>query len=234
MPPFAGQTFSRGLFPVSTLAWGKTEVKLTGTRNCGTLVAEGSIPWRNPEIENLEMFMNALRPLFVAVALMLVCGAGMVFGQENAGVSSAAVEPVSALEQLTKADIEVMIRKMDIAIEARDIAAIEPLLAPDVKIVIKNLPTPDGLKTMELLRDQYLQNSKDVFANAQEYKYSRQGQVIEILDGGRKAVITAVVSEHITMQGQKITSVTNERATVGIRDGKALITALEGDVIEMK
>jgi len=178
--------------------------------------------------------MNVLRRLLVAVVLMLVCGTGLASGQETAGGSSAASAPVSALEQLTKADVEAMIRKMDLAIEARDIAAIEPLLTPDVKIVIKNLPTPEGLKTMEMTRDQYIQNSKDVFANAQDYKYSRQDQVIEILDGGKKAVITAVVSEHITMQGQQITSVTNERATVEVRDGKALITALEGDVVEMK
>lgn len=182
-----------------------------------------------------------MKPLFrlVTVAslfMMLGTTHGMALQSTRIPVSgSAAVATAAAtLKELTRANIETFLASIDTAIEARDVSAIEAVLAPDLKVFVTNVPSADGPQKIEMSRDEYVKSMKENFAVAEAYKYSRSKLAIEILDGGQKAIVKDMVTEDVTVQGQKIHSVTNETTTIELRDGKPLLTIAEGDIVEMK
>jgi len=175
----------------------------------------------------------SFRLIAVAVSLVIM-GSDPAWAQAPASPGATAAPPTGVLEKLTKADVEAMIQKMDAAIKAKDVATIEAMLAPDVTAVVQNMPTASGPQKVEMNRDTYVQSLKESFAVCQDYSHTRKDVVIEIQDGGKKAQITATVSESYTAQGYSLQSVTKESSIIELREGRLLVVTTSADIVEMK
>lgn len=132
-----------------------------------------------------------------------------------------------AAAQLDKDSIMQFMGTMDkLAIEM-NADAIAGYLSDDIKITM-NISLQGQTQVLKPSKQEYLQMLKQGWAVAQNYSYKRENVKINIVEKGRKAVVTADVIESMTIQGQDITGKSTEEAVVELVNGKLLITAVSG------
>lgn len=165
--------------------------------------------------------------------------AAPIFAQDAAAPASpaAVVAPApassAALVALTKADLEAWLKDVDQATVNKNVELIGSTMAEDVKIVVKNMPSESGPKTMEINKSDYMKGLKATWENVKDYTYERRDVVIEIDNEGKKAVISATIAESMLMQEQKVSTVTKEKAEIELRDGKPVVTLVESELSEL-
>ncbi len=165
--------------------------------------------------------------------------AAPIFAQDAAAPASpaAVVAPVptssAALVALTKADLEAWLKDVDQAAVNKSVEVIGSIMAEDMKIVVKNLPSESGPKTMEMNKSDYMKGLKATWENVKDYTYERRDVVIEIDNEGKKAVISSNIAESMLMQEQKVSTVTKEKAEVELRDGRPVVTLVESELAEI-
>lgn len=124
---------------------------------------------------------------------------------------------------LTEASIEDMLNTMDHAIQNRSAEGVGKLLSNSFKMTLEM--TAYGQKqVMNTNRDEYLDMLREAWAGVTGYKYERTNVKITMLPGGTSAKVTAQVLETVTVQGQSLTTVSAETATVQLIDGRVLVT----------
>jgi hypothetical protein len=126
---------------------------------------------------------------------------------------------------LTESSVRAMLAAMDQAIEKRNVEGVGRLLSSDFSMTQeltaygqKNLVKADKVEYLRMLRANW--------AAVSAYKYERTHLKITMLPGDASAKVTAQVRETLTLQGQSVSAVSTETATVKLIDGQVLLTGV--------
>lgn len=136
---------------------------------------------------------------------------------------------------LSRDEVDALIKEMDRAIDEKSVKIMDPLLDESLKVTLKHVPLPDG-KTgdMDMTKNQYLAVAQQAWAAAKSYEYRRTDLQIEMAKDSKSAAVSAIVHEKVVLPDQKIESKTRETVTVEKREGKAVVTVIDGEILEMK
>lgn len=119
--------------------------------------------------------------------------------------------------EITEARVKKMLAEVDRAIPARDVAAIDRLVSGDVTITM-SVNVGGRLQRVTLGKSQYMQILKNMWAAASAYQYRRTNQRISIQ--GNQAIVTALVRETVTINGETVDSQVRETSVVEEIDGR--------------
>lgn len=135
---------------------------------------------------------------------------------------------------LTEADIQQALTRIEQASQQKDITVLEQILAPQAQIVI-DMRAVDVPEPLQLNKSQYLQLVQFGWAQAStQHHYARSNTRIHLAPGGKTATASATIQETATVQGQTMTSTTDEVATFSLVDGKLQVTQVQGTVLSMQ
>ena len=111
---------------------------------------------------------------------------------------------------------------------------LEQMLAPQAQIVI-DMRAVDVPEPLQLNKSQYLQLVRSGWAQAStRHHYARSNTRIQLAPGGKTATASATIQETATVQGQTMTSTTDEVSTFSLVDGKLQVTQVQGTVLSIK
>lgn len=136
--------------------------------------------------------------------------------------------------KLTEADIQQALTRIEQATQQKDSTVLEQLLAPQAQIVI-DMRAVDVPEPLQLNKSQYLQLVRSGWAQAStRHHYVRSNTRIHLAPGGKTATASATIQETATVQGQTMTSTTDEVASFSLVDGKLQVTKVQGIVLSMQ
>lgn len=161
--------------------------------------------------------MNRLiRPLLVACALA-------------AGAAGAlAADP--AASRITERQVRDLVDKATRAANARDVPAIMATVAPDARIVL-DFRGPGGKRQrMRMNREQYEAKARESLGQIGKYSYKREKVDVAIAPDGQTATVKSRVREVAEYQGNTVVAAIDETATLALRDGRLLVTEVQGFV----
>lgn len=128
-------------------------------------------------------------------------------------------------ENLTESDVQNLLDRIDTAVINLDADAVANTLSENVNITI-NITAMGQTQVMNPSKQEYISMLDQGWAMYENYKYSKSNVVINIT--GNTAIASATVHESMTVQGQEISGVTQEEATIEVVDGNLLITKIIG------
>lgn len=138
------------------------------------------------------------------------------------GIVAAAVANAGELSQKS---VKALLDSVDAAANSQNVEQIASSMSDNVEIVI-NVTMQGQTQVMQITKPQYIEMLKQGWAEYSDYKYTRSSTKIDIK--GDKAIATATVKESMTVQGQKVSSVTREEATIELVKGEPRVTKLVG------
>jgi ketosteroid isomerase-like protein len=130
---------------------------------------------------------------------------------------------------ITENDIREIMNKVKTATLNKDIDSVVKYMAPSVVIDI-TVETVFGPQKHRWSREQYRDETKKVFSMTSHYEYKCENEKITISDDRKSAVVETDVVEVMVIQGRRNQTMTHEKTTLEIVDGKLLVTKLEGTV----
>ncbi len=143
-----------------------------------------------------------------------------------AGAAAPAAEPPAA--RITERQVRELVDRTTRAANARDVPAIMEVLAGDVRIVL-DFRGPGGKRQrMRLNREQYEAQARESLAHVGKYSYRREKVEIAIAPDGRTAEVKSRVREVTEHRGNTVVVALDETATLGLRDGRLLVTGIHG------
>ncbi len=104
-----------------------------------------------------------------------------------------------------------------------DIASLTQLLAEDAVFEL-SIATPQGSKKKTMNRAEYIRSMEEGWRTNSSQGYDVDVKDIQIDASGKTAIVRSVVTETITMLGQRINSRTDETTHVAFMDGKPVVT----------
>jgi len=135
---------------------------------------------------------------------------------------------VSFAQQLDEQTVLKLVSEMDYAISKRDASALARFLSDNLT-VIANVRASGQDQKLTMNKSSYIESVSQGWAVATDYEYKRTNTKIT-LSGPAKAVVTATISETVTVQGQTIRSTSTETAVIEIVGGKPMITSVVANV----
>ncbi len=128
---------------------------------------------------------------------------------------------VSFAQQLDEQTVLKLFSEIDHAISQRDASGFARFLS-DKLTVIANVRA-------SVNKSSYIESLRQGWAVATGYEYKRTNVKIT-LSGPAKAIVTATVSETVTIQGQTIRGTSTETAVIELVEGKPMITSVVANV----
>lgn len=119
--------------------------------------------------------------------------------------------------EITEARVKKMLADFDRAVPARDVAAIDRMLSGDISIAI-SVNVGGRVQRMTMGKSQYMEILRQTWKQATAYEYRRTNQRISIQDN--QAIVTALVSETVTIDGHTIDSQVRETTVIEEVDGR--------------
>ncbi len=135
---------------------------------------------------------------------------------------------VSFAQQLDEQTVLKMVSEVDHAISQRDASGLARFLSDNLT-VIANVRASGQDQKLTMNKSSYIESVSQGWAVATDYEYKRTNTKIT-LSGPAKAVVTATISETVTVQGQTIRSTSTETAVIEIVGGKPMITSVVANV----
>ena len=130
---------------------------------------------------------------------------------------------------LTEASIQPMLVQIDRAAQSHDVEGIIKLMAPQVRIQI-DMTAVGAPQVATLSRSECASALRSSWAQSQSYNYQRSNTKIRVAPGGQSAIVTATVKETLKLQGQTVTSTTDETTRIELSKGQPLVTEVHGVV----
>lgn len=127
--------------------------------------------------------------------------------------------------EITKSNVEAIIKKVDSAILTLDANKISDSMSDNI-VIIMNVTMEGKKHVIKPSKKEYLamlQQGWDIYKN---YTYKKSNIVIKI--EGNRAVVTSDVSESMTVNGKKMSGESKEEITITLINGKPLITKVVG------
>lgn len=132
-----------------------------------------------------------------------------------------------AQNSITENKILAILESTDKAAKNKNVDGIVAHMAKDIQIkLILDGPANDQEINLDL--EKYIFHTRRGFRKRIAYEYDRQNTRVTISKDGKTAMVTADLYETLTIAEGTIQSVTAEIAIFKLRDGKILITSLEG------
>lgn len=126
---------------------------------------------------------------------------------------------------LNEAAVNNFLNKLDAAIEKLDVNGVAATMSDAVDIIL-NIDMQGQKQVMQLTKAQYVDMLRQGWAAYSNYKYSRSN--VKVKMNGNSALVTADVSETMTVQGQTMTGNSKEEVTVELQNGQPVITKIVG------
>ncbi len=136
-----------------------------------------------------------------------------------------AISCSSPSDVLTEEIVRALVDDMERAVENRDADRFSESLSDDVTIVI-HVNMRGQTQVMKPSKQEYMSMLKQSWAVSENYVYRRSNLKIDIQ--GNKAVVTADVSESMTVQGRNISTETHEEVTVEMINAEPLVINVVG------
>lgn len=135
---------------------------------------------------------------------------------------------VSFAQQLDEQTVLKLVSDMDYAISKRDASTLARFLSDNLTVVAHVRASGQDQK-LTMNKSSYIESVSQGWAVATDYDYKRTNTKIT-LSGPAKAVVTATISETVTVQGQTIRTTSTETAVIEIVGGKPMITSVVANV----
>ncbi|MGH7381001.1 MAG: nuclear transport factor 2 family protein [Candidatus Methylomirabilales bacterium] len=135
---------------------------------------------------------------------------------------------VSFAQQLDEQTVLKLVSEVDHAISQRDASGLAKFLS-DKLTVIANVRGSGQDQKLTMDKSSYIESVRQGWAVATDYEYKKTNVKIT-LSGPARAVVTATVSEAVTVQGQTIRSTSTETAVIELVGGKPMITSVVANV----
>lgn len=136
--------------------------------------------------------------------------------------------------KLSEADVYLAMAKVEQAVQQQDCAAIAHWLAPQAEVVIDTRQA-DSPEPLRLNKSEYLQLlGASWTAAGSRYSHERSNTRVEMAPGGKTATAYATVRENAALQGQPISSVSDEVATFAMLNGRLQITYVQATMLSMQ
>ena len=135
--------------------------------------------------------------------------------------------------RLTAAQVGGVVAAMEQAAKKRDARTVASYMAEDC-VITTSIPEKDGSrKVTHKDKRQYIADDATEQQGRSGYEYETATPSIEIDAAGKVAKASYKVRETFTEKGKRIQVVAYEIATVELRHGKPLITAVDVDAVAM-
>ena len=133
-----------------------------------------------------------------------------------------------SLTAITETDILAMMNVIDKATRKGNVDAVIAFWAPDIKIKMSVL-NPGSTKEEEgtLTKDEFASRARRNMRRKLSYQYERKNTRIKIYDA-ETAMVTCDVYETLKVPEGTLRTATPEVAYITLRDGKLVITGIEG------
>lgn len=131
-----------------------------------------------------------------------------------------------AASAFSDSELQDVMNQIDSAAKSRDAVAIGSFLSDNVQIVV-DVPMPNGVKQIELKKQQYLEILRQTWdAIGETYRYSRDS--IQVESNGKVAQVVSVLREEFEAGGQTISSETLEVSDFAVENGKLVVVRVVG------
>lgn len=135
--------------------------------------------------------------------------------------------------RLTEAQVGGVVAAMEQAARKRDARTVASYMADDC-VITTSIPAKDGSrKVTRKDKRQYIADDATERQGRSGYEYETAKPSIELDASGKVARASYKVRETFTEKGRKIQVVAYEIATVELRDGRPVITAMDVDAVAM-
>jgi hypothetical protein len=132
-------------------------------------------------------------------------------------------------ERVTQEGIRAKLADIDRATEKRDAATLCAMIAPGARITIRT-DAVEGGRTIRLEPAEYCDYMKQGFEQAETYESVRSDVRIALSPDGKAAVVDDSVAEKAVVAGRTLDTVTAEKLTFEVRDGRLMLTAIDGQI----
>ncbi|MEW6323867.1 MAG: nuclear transport factor 2 family protein [Nitrospirota bacterium] len=139
----------------------------------------------------------------------------------------------SAQSPITEPQVQALLQTLDQAAQSLDTDALMTHFADDAVVTLV-VPGPDGHQTFRWDKEEYARQLDEGYQEIEEYRFERTDTAIQIAPDGRSARVTATMTETIRMRGQRIYAVTQDDARLELRQGRLMVTRLDGVVLEFE
>jgi hypothetical protein len=130
-------------------------------------------------------------------------------------------------EVITEQQVLALLDEIDKASNKMDVDQIYNCMAENIQIKL----TVTGLgptQKFTFTRDQYRDYAKKAFSAINNYSYTRKNTKVTITSDNKNALATDQVYETTQVGNRSLRTVTDETATFTVKDGKVIMTSLEG------
>lgn len=135
--------------------------------------------------------------------------------------------------RLTETQVNGVVAAMEQAAKSRDARTVASYMADDC-VITTSIPTKDGSKKVTRKdKRQYIADDATEQKGRSGYEYETAKPAIDFDASGKTAKASYKVRETFTEKGRKIQVVAYEIATVELRDGKPMVTAMDVDAVAM-
>jgi ketosteroid isomerase-like protein len=138
---------------------------------------------------------------------------------------AAVISCSSPSNDLTEEIVRDVVIEMENAVNNGDIDGFSAALSDDVTIVM-NIRMQGKTQVLRPSKQEYISMLEQSWSVSENYRYSRSNLKIDIQ--GNKAVVTADISESMTVQGRNIAAETHEEVTIEMVNSKPLVTNVVG------
>jgi hypothetical protein len=150
--------------------------------------------------------------LFILITVLMVIFSFAVHSMVNAG-------------ELTESSVKALMEKVDSVALTKDTSKLSDAMSDNV-LIIMNVNMQGENHVRKLAKKEYLSMVQQGLDMYKDYKYKKSNMVIKI--EGNRAIVTADISESMTVQGKEISGETKEETTIELVNGKLLITKIVG------
>jgi hypothetical protein len=134
-------------------------------------------------------------------------------------------------DAITKSKVLAILNSVDRASRKGNIAGIVAPLAKDVKIKMAiSTPASDKEQVLNLNKAQYTDLTRRGMRRRLAYQLERKNTQVRISNDGNTATVTSDLYESLTVQQGTLRAVSSEVAILNLREGKLVVTSLEGRI----
>ena len=138
--------------------------------------------------------------------------------------------PAQAADRITSEQIQQVMDATDAAARNRDAAAIGEYLSDSFEKIIE-FDHKQWAAKVRVDKDKYLEIIDEGWTRSGEYDYQRDDIVIHLMQNGLSGQSYSTITEHVVIDGEKMTSRFREYATYAVENGRPVITTVSGHTL---
>ncbi len=175
------------------------------------------------------MMTRRLRILALfSMSVLLATGVVNTSPARSADEPATAEAPERARGRIKKEEASQLMKRLDVAMRARDSRGLADLLAAKFNSHIVIEGDDSASELVEKSRAAYIEALKARWSAATEYVYDRRNESFGAYPSGKVALVRSDIAEQFETEGAKERTVTHTTATLEVVGSRLLITKLTG------